>query len=292
MHDHSHDYDKGRHGAKIGITANTLLFAGKLAVGVLGRSQAMLADALHTAADAFTSLGVYIGLKIAQKPPDAEHPYGHGRAESIAAKLISFALILAGLKVAFDSALYIIRRDYAVPHAYTLAAAVISIIVKEWMFRYTYAIGRKIQSGSLKSDAWHHRTDALSSVAALIGITGARMGLPVLDPLTGIAVSIFVIKAGLRLFHEAYDELMDAALPGDIIGNIRKLAMDIEDIRGVKDIKGRKMGIDIMLDMTIEVDGGMSVEKAHIITARIKRSVLRNVYGAKDVLIHVEPYED
>jgi cation diffusion facilitator family transporter len=290
MHDHSHDYDIGRHGAKVGVGVNTTLFIGKLVVGVLGRSHAMVADALHTATDAFTSIGVYIGFKIAQKPPDAEHPYGHGRAESIAAKLVSFVLILGGLKVAFDSAMYIIHKDLCIPRAYTLIAAILSIVVKEWMFRYTYGIGRKIQSNSLMSDAWHHRSDALSSVAALIGIGGARLGFPILDPLAGIAVSIFVIKAGLRLFHTAYDELMDAALPDETMELIKKYSVEIEGVKRVQDVKGRKMGIEIMIDMTIEVDRNMSVEDAHSITSKIKQNILKNVRGAKNVLIHVEPF--
>ncbi len=291
MHNHGEDYDIGRRGAKVGITTNILLFVFKLFAGIFGQSHAMVADALHTATDFLTSVGVFIGFKIAQKPADTEHPYGHGRAESIAAKLVSLILIAGGLKVAFDSIRVIITQDLRVPYQIALWAAIVSIVVKEGLFRYIYRVGNKIQSNSLKADAWHHRTDALSSVAALIGIGGARMGYPILDPLAGFAVSIFVVRAGITLFHTAYDELMDAALPRKMLDKIKDLSMQTESVKRIKDIKGRKMGIDIFVDLTIEVDKSMSVEDAHVITAKIRRNILKHLQGAKEILIHVEPYD-
>jgi cation diffusion facilitator family transporter len=290
MHNHDEDYKVGRHGAKVGIVVNVVLFVFKLFAGIYGKSHAMVADALHTATDFITSIGVYIGFKIAQKPADKDHPYGHGRAESIAAKLISLVLIMGGLKVALDSVRAIISQDLKTPHAIALWAAVISIIVKEGLYRYIVKIGRDIQSSSLKADAWHHRTDALTSIAALIGIGGARVGFLILDPLAGLTVSLFVIRAGAKLFYTAYEELMDAALPGGMIERIKDLSMQVEGIKRLKDIKGRKMGIDIFIDMTIEVDKAMSVEDAHLITAKIRRNVLKNLRGAKDIFIHVEPF--
>ncbi len=290
-HNHnSHSYDLGKHGAKVGIGVNVVLFIFKLFAGIFGKSHAMVADALHTATDFITSIGVYVGFKIAQKPPDKEHPYGHGRAESIVAKLVSIVLIIGGLKVAFDSTRFIITRDFYVPHQIALWAAVLSIFIKEGLYRYTLKIGQKIQSNSLKADAWHHRTDALSSIAALIGIGGARLGYPILDPLAGLIVSIFVVKAGLQIFRSAYEELMDAALPVNKIDEIKKMSMDIEGVKRIKDIKGRKSGIDIFIDMTIEVNKSMSVDEGHAITEKVKNRVLNNLQGAKDILIHVEPF--
>lgn len=291
MHNHEQDYNIGRHGATVGITVNIILFIFKIFAGIFGRSHAMIADALHTATDFLTSIGVFIGFKIAQKPADVEHPYGHGRAESIVAKLISLILILGGIKVAFDSIRVIILQEAGIPHEIALWAAIISIIVKEGLFRYTYRLGTKIQSNSLKADAWHHRTDALSSIAALIGIGGARLGYPLLDPLAGFAVSIFVIKAGLGLFHTAYEELMDAALPRKMLDEIKRLSTEIDGVKRVKDVKGRKMGIDIFIDMTIEVDRNITVEESHTITAKVRRNILKNLQGAKDIFIHVEPFQ-
>jgi cation diffusion facilitator family transporter len=289
-HNHSHDYNIGTHGAKVGIGVNVVLFIGKLFVGIFGKSHAMMADALHTATDTITSIGVFIGFKIAQKPPDADHPYGHGRAESIVAKLVSLVLLLGGVKVAYDSIRVIIIQDVNVPHVVALWTAVVSIIVKEGLFRYTYYLGNKIRSGSLKADAWHHRTDAFSSVAALIGIGGARLGYPILDPVAGFAVSLFVIKAGLQLFRTAYEELMDAAMPPRMITEIRNLSMRVDGVKGVKDIKGRKSGIDIFIDMIIEVNKNISVEEGHAITEKVKQKILKNLHGSKDILIHVEPF--
>lgn len=291
IYNHEEDYKIGKHGATVGISTNLLLFILKFFAGIFGRSHAMIADALHTATDLLTSIGVFIGFKIAQKPADAEHPYGHGRAESIAAKLVSLVLILGGLKVAFDSTTAIILQQLNIPHEIALWAAIVSIIVNELLFRYAYKLGDKIQSNSLKADAWHHRSDALSSITALIGISGARLGYPILDPIAGFAVSLFVVRAGLRLFHTAYDELMDAGLPKKMINNIERLTLKIEGVKRVKDIKGRKMGIDIFVDMTIEVDKMISVEEAHIITIKVRRNILKNLQGAKDIFIHVEPYQ-
>lgn len=290
MHDHNEDYKIGRHGAKVGIVTNVLLFFLKLYAGIFGKSHAMIADSLHTATDALTSIGVFVGFKIAQKPADEEHPYGHGRAESIAAKLVSIILIMGGMKVGFDAVMIIINRDLHVPHQMALWAAVISIVIKEALYRYTNKMGDKIQSNALKADAWHHRSDALSSIAAFIGILGAMMGYPIMDPVAAATVSIFVIKAGLGIFHTAYDELMDAALPENILRRIKELTMTVDGVKRIKDVKGRKMGIDIFVDLTIEVDSDMRVSDAHTITAKIRRSVLKNLQGAKDIFIHVEPY--
>ncbi|MFH1753060.1 MAG: cation diffusion facilitator family transporter [Candidatus Omnitrophota bacterium] len=288
---HHHDsYDLGKHGAKVGIYVNICLFLFKLFAGISGKSHAMVADALHTATDFITSIGVYVGFKIAQKPPDKEHPYGHGRAESIVAKIISIVLIICGLKVAFDSARLIISRDLHIPHQIALWAAVFSIVVKEGLYRYTFKIGDKIQSNSLKADAWHHRSDALSSIAALIGISGAKLGYPILDPIAGLTVALFVVKAGFQIFRTAYEELMDAALPADKINEIKNMTIEIDGVKRIKDIKGRKSGIDIFIDMTIEVNKSISVEEGHAITEKVRDRVLKDLHGAKDVLIHVEPF--
>jgi len=291
MRIHEEDYKTGEHGAAVGIFTNIILFVFKAFAGIAGRSHAMIADALHTATDFLTSIGVFIGFKIARKPADTQHPYGHGRAESIVAKIVSLVLILGGIKVAYDSIVVIIFQKTATPHGVALWAALISIVVKEGLFRYTYTLGDKIQSNSLKSDAWHHRTDALSSVAALLGIGGARLGYSILDPLAGFAVSLFVVKAGVGLFRTAYEELMDAALPQKMLDDIENLSMQVDGVERIKDLKGRKMGIDILVDMTIEVNKDISVEEAHLITARVRRNILKSVRGAKEILIHVEPYQ-
>ena len=212
-HNHEHAYRVGAGGAWVGIVSNIVLFVIKFLAGVFGRSQAMIADAFHTASDAMTSMAVLIGFKIAQKPADSEHPFGHGRAESIAAKIVSLILIFVGLKLVHDSAKILILREAVRPHNIALIVAVISIIVKEITYRQVLLKSKEINSTSLKADAYHHRSDVLSSIAALVGIAGAKMGWTFLDPLAGILVAGFIIKVGTESFHLAYDELMDAAPP-------------------------------------------------------------------------------
>lgn len=290
MHDHKTLYKIGEQGTIVGISVNFLLLLFKAFAGIAGRSQAMLADALHTASDLMTSFAVLIGFKIAKTPPDPHHPYGHGKAESIASKIVSLTLIALGLKIVFNSFQAIFFKPLIPPRQIALWAAVGSIFVKEGLFRYTFWLGEKISSTALKSDAWHHRSDALSSIAALIGIGGARIGFPILDPLAGIVVSVFVIKAGVNIFHTAYDELMDAAPSGKLLAKIKNLAGEVRGVKGIKDIKVRKMGLELFVDMTIELDKDLSVKDSHFITAMIRRNILEHISGTKDVLIHVEPY--
>jgi cation diffusion facilitator family transporter len=289
---HNDSYRQGERGAIVGIFTNLGLFFFKGFAGIFGSSHAMVADALHTASDLLTSIGVLIGFKIAKQPADAHHPYGHGKAESIMAKLVSLTLIIWGAKIAYDAIRVIVAQDFIVPHRIALWAAVVSILVKESLFQYTRFVGKKISSTSLMADAWHHRTDALSSVAALMGIAGARMGMCVLDPIAGFVVAAFVIKIGFTTFHKAYDELMDASLPESLMGELRKLVWEVEGVKQIKNIKARKLGIDILVDMTVDVEGSMSVEKAHQITAKIRRNILTKMPNAKDVFIHVEPYKE
>jgi len=290
MHSHEDHYKKGERGALMGILINLGLFFFKGFAGIFGASHAMVADALHTASDLFTSIGVLIGFRIAKQPADAEHPYGHGRAESIMAKLIALVLIMMGVKVAYDAVRVIALQEFTVPHQIALWAAIVSILVKEALFQYTYHIGKKISSTSLMADAWHHRTDAISSVAALIGIGAARLGMPILDPIAALVVAILVIKIGFSTFHKAYDELMDASLPKEVMDRIHGLTRQIKGVKGIKNIKARKLGIDVFIDMTIDVEPKMSVEEAHKITDQIRRNILHKLASTKDILIHVEPY--
>ena len=292
MHDHSDYYKIGEKSVLLIIVVNVALFVIKFSSGVFGKSQALIADSFHTASDVLTSLGVLLGFKYASIPPDPHHPYGHGKAESVAAKLTSLVLIILGFKVIYDSSKLIILQEFYRPHQIALWVIILSIAVKEIQFRYALKYGKKIQSSSLIADAWHHRSDALSSIAALIGIAGARLGFEILDPIAGIVVGILVIKIGFDIFHTAFDELLDSALPREITDKIKKLALETDGVKKVAVLKARKLGLDILVDMTIEVEKDMTVEEAHLITAKIRRSVLKDIPNATDVLIHVEPYQE
>ena len=292
MHKHTQYYVMGEKAVYLIIAVNLALFAIKFFSGVFGKSQALIADSFHTASDIVTSLIVLVGFRYARIPADKHHPYGHGKIESVTAKIISLILIALGAKVLFDSSKILILHDFHMPHQVALWAALLSIAIQEIQFRYALKWGKKIQSTSLIADAWHHRSDAFSSVAALIGIAGARLGLEALDPIAGIVVSIFVVKIGLDIFHTAFDELLDSALPSEITDKIKELALQVEGVKRVTVLKARKLGLDILVDMTIEVDKNMTVEEAHLITIKVRKLVLSDISNAEDVLIHVEPYSE
>ncbi|MFH1846918.1 MAG: cation diffusion facilitator family transporter [Candidatus Omnitrophota bacterium] len=283
------NYKIGEKCAILGITSNIALFILKLFAGTVGRSQAMIADAFHTGSDALTSLAVLLGFKIAQKPADKHHPFGHGRAESIAAKIVSIVILYAGLRIAYDSAKVLISGNVSEPGTIAFAAVVISIIVKEFTYRQVIRVGIKIKSTSLKADAYHHRSDVLSSVAALIGIVGAKMGNAFMDPLAGIIVAAFIIKTGADTFHAAYDELMDAAPPQTLYDDIKKTTASVQGVDKIKKIMIRKTGLEFFVEIIIGVDALKTVKAGHDVTIKITKALLREFPNIKDVIVHVEP---
>jgi len=290
MHSHRHLYKIGEKGAILGIAANITLWIFKLFAGIVGRSSAMIADALHTASDLLTSVIVLVGFKVAQIPPDDHHPYGHARAESIAGKIVALILIAFGIKVFFDSLHIITGHKLVRPGSIALIAAVVSIAIKYVLFYYVYKMGKRINSTSLIADAYHHKSDAISSIAALIGIGCAMLGLEIMDPIAGMIVAGMVIKTGIVSFHSAFDELLDAAPSEEFKRKIEKAILATEGVRRLKSMHIRKLGIDLYIDAIIDVDKSMSVEDSHIITVMVKRNILKDNPNAKTILIHVEPY--
>lgn len=286
-----HGYEDGERGSLVSAVVNGILFIFKIFAGTVGHSNAMIADALDTLGDTMTSTGMAIGFKIAKRPPDSEHPYGHGKAESIIAKLLAVFLIVLGLKVAYNSIhVMVISHNWYVPGKIALIAAIVSIVVKLGLFQYTHILGNKISSTAMQVYSWNIASDALSSLAALIGIAGARLGFPIMDPLAAFILSLFIIRTGFKGFHRAYDELMDGAPSKAVIDSIREITLKNKNVKAIKDIKVRKMGLDLMIDMTIEVDKDMSVENGHLITDLIRHDILNKIQTAKEVFIHVEPF--
>ena len=290
MHPHKHRYKIGERGAILGIAVNIGLFLFKFFAGVIGNSSAILADALHTASDLLTSAVVYVGFKIAQKPPDEEHPYGHGRAESIAAKIVSIVLILLGIMVLLKSLRIIADHDFYKPGLIALIAAIVSIGVQYALYLYIRTLGVKIKSASLTADAHHHQSDALSSIAALIGVGLARMGWEFMDPIAGVLVASIVIKMGITNFNTAYNELMDAAPSTSVKKEIEEIILKTPGVKAIKELQVRKLGIDLRIDLTIDVDKDITVEEGHTVTERVKRSISISMPHVRGVLIHVEPY--
>lgn len=288
-------YEKGERGSFISALVNAALFLFKIFAGIVGHSNAMIADALDTLGDVMTSTGMIVGFKIAKQPPDEEHPYGHGRAESIIAKLLAIFLLLLGLKVAYNSlhAIYdgvMLSKTYT-PGMIALVAAVVSIIGKLGLFQYLKILNKGIGSTSIAVYSWNILSDVFSSLTAFIGIAGARMGVPLLDPIAAFILSMFIIRTGFEGFHRAYDELMDAAPSAEIMKNITEAAWHNKGVKAIKNIKVRKMGLDFMIDLTIDVDKDLSVEEGHAVTEHITKDIMQKIPTANEVFIHVEPFK-
>ncbi|MBU4375868.1 MAG: cation diffusion facilitator family transporter [Candidatus Omnitrophica bacterium] len=292
---HQMGYEKGEKGSFISALTNGVLFIFKMFAGVVGNSNAMIADALDTLGDVMTSTGMIVGFKIAKQPPDAHHPYGHGRAESIIAKLLAIFLLLLGIKVACNSVTAIYEaiahgRTY-VPQQIAMIAAIVSIVVKLGLFQYLTILNRTLSSTSIAVYSWNIASDVFSSFVALIGIAGARLGMPLLDPIAALILSVLIIRIGVEAFHRAYDELMDAAPSKEVMNAIRKTTLFNKNVKAIKDVKVRKMGLELIIDMTIDLDKSISIEKGHAITDQVTKDILNKIPAAKEVFIHVEPFK-
>ncbi|QZY57216.1 cation diffusion facilitator family transporter [Crassaminicella profunda] len=280
----------GKKASWIGIIGNILLTALKAIIGFISGSTAMVADALHSGSDIVATTIVLHGIKISHRPPDQEHHYGHGKAESIVAKIIAIILMITGMGIGLSAYHSLKSPNLTSPDAIAIWAAVLSIVVKEWMYRYTVKIGERIESQALVADAWHHRTDAFSSIAALIGITGAVLGYPILDPIAGIIVAFMIVKAGFSIYLDAINELMDTAPSKEVMDRIKKTTLSVDGVRSVHKIRARKNGNQIYVDLVICVDKYITVEKGHQFAAQAKYNILNTMPNIKDVVIHVDPY--
>lgn len=271
------------------IIINVILSVAKIGIGMLSSSTAMIADGLHTVSDVGSSLGIIVGFFISNKPEDSKHQYGHEKAESIAGFVLSLMLIAVGIKIGYSSAQLMISGNTQVPGILALWAALASIIVKEFQYRVTMREGKRINSSALMADAWHHRSDALSSIAALVGIAGARLGYKILDPLAGFIVSVIVVKVGVELFLKGYNELMDSSIEEDELTQISNLIMAETKIKSINDLKARKHGSKIFVDVEVCVDPRISVLEGHNIAEDVERVVYDNLDSVKKVLVHVNP---
>ncbi|QEK11932.1 cation transporter [Crassaminicella thermophila] len=280
----------GKKASWIGIIGNILLTSLKAIVGLLAGSTAMIADALHSGSDIISTIAVLHSIKISHQPPDEKHHYGHGKAESIVAKIVAIILFITAIGIGMSAYKSLKNPNLKPPESIAIWAALLSILVKEWMYRYTVSIGTKIQSQALIADAWHHRTDAFSSIAALIGITGAVMGFPILDPIAGLIVALMIMKAAFSIYWDAVTELMDTAPSQEIIHNIKKISLSIDGVKSVHKIRARKHGNQIYVDMIICVDRSITVEQGHYFAAQTKLAIFNSIDNIKDVVIHVDPY--
>ena len=276
----------------VSIAVNILLSLLKLLAGLIAKSGAMISDAVHSASDVLSTFVVIIGVKLAGKKPDKEHPYGHERMECVASIILAAVLAVTGLGIGFKGVEKIASPDkyeIAVPGLLALIAAIVSIVIKEAMYQYTRSAARKINSGALMADAWHHRSDALSSIGSFAGILGARMGFPVLDPLASVIICVFIFKAAADIFRDAVDKMVDKSCPDEIVENMRKTILDNSDVLGIDELKTRLFGSKIYVEVEILMNASKTLVDAHQTAEEVHRSIEEHFPDVKHCMVHVNP---
>lgn len=274
------------------ITVNLLLTVFKLFAGFFAHSAAMISDAVHSASDVFSTVIVIVGVRLAKKSSDAEHQYGHERFECVAAILLSVMLAFTGVGIGFSGVESLAsQEEIVIPGFLALAAAVFSVIVKEIMFHYTASAAKKANSGALMADAWHHRSDALSSIGSFIGILGAKIGFPALDPIASLVICLFIFKVAIEIFIDAIGKMTDSAASGETVQKIREVALSQEGVIGIDDLKTRKFGDKVYIDLEISLDGNMTLNEAHAIAELVHDKIEQAIPSAKHCMVHVNPFE-
>lgn len=271
------------------IIGNIILSIVKIICGIVSTSTAVIADGIHSMSDVFTTIGVIIGLKLSSKKADKEHPYGHERIESVTALFLSFVLFIVAIGIGYSGLNNIITKNYTKPGILAISASIISIISKEGMYFYTIKYAKKINSTSLEADAWHHRSDSLSSVGALIGIIGARMGYLIFDPLVAILICIIIIKISYDICKQSINQLIDVSASDENIQIITSKVLNIKGVVRMDNLKTRKYASKLYVDVDISVDSELSVEEGHNIAMKVHQCIEEDKY-IKHCMVHVNPY--
>lgn len=277
--------------SKLALAINALLAGIKIAAGVIGNSSALIADGIESTADIFSSFVVWGGLRVSTIPADENHPFGHGKAEPIASVIVSILLLGAAMLIAVQS-LHEIVTPHRTPAWFTLPVLLVVIVIKEALFRFAFRTGRSLESTALKSDAWHHRSDALTSAAAFVGISIALIGGPgyeSADDWAALLACGVIAWNGLRLLRGALDEVMDASVSPDVVTEVRKLAADVDGVAAIEKCRIRKAGLHLTLDIHVMVDGNLSVYRGHEIAHQVKDRLLASQHRINDVTVHIEP---
>ncbi|PYJ71277.1 MAG: cation-efflux pump [Verrucomicrobia bacterium] len=277
--------------ALFGLIVNVLLAAIKILAGAIGHAYVLIADGIESALDVGGSIVIWGGLTFAARPPDRTHPYGHGKAEPIAAVIVAVGVFAAAVGLAIQSV-----REIFLPHhgpaPWTLAVLVVTVVVKETLFRYVIRFGQKVESTAVKTDAWHHRFDAMTSAAAFIGISLALIGgkkWQSADDWAALVACVLIAANGVRLARPAFYEIMDTAPGGKIVRSIRRVANSVPGVVTVEKCRARKMGLDFYVDLHVGVDGKISVQEGHEIAHRVKAAIQQSDSRVADVLVHIEP---
>ncbi len=274
------------------VWGNILLAAFKLAAGLLAHSSAMVSDAVHSASDVFSTFTVMIGVKLSSRQADADHEYGHERLECIASLLLAALLAVTGLGIGYSGIQKIAQASYGqleAPGRLALVAALVSIVCKEAMYWYTRRAAKQTGSSALMADAWHHRSDALSSIGSLIGIWGARMGWPVLDPAVSLVICLFILKVSYDVFRQAVNELTDRSCPAYIEEEMRLSILRQTGVERLDLLRTRQFGTRVYVDVEIAADGDLSLTQAHGIAQQVHDAIEREFPSVKHCMVHVNP---
>ena len=279
----------------ITIIMNALLTVFKLFAGILGASYALISDAVHSASDVFSTIIVIIGVKISAKKADKKHPFGHERFECVAAILLAVVLFATGVGIGYTGVINIVQGAYnsfEIPKIIALVAAAVSIVVKELMFWYTMSAAKKVNSSALKADAWHHRSDSLSSIGSLVGVIGAMCGVPIMDSIACIVISLLIIKAAVQIFIDAVKKMTDEACDEKTESEIRNYIECCEGVIRVDELMTRMFGNRIYVIAEIACQPDISLFDAHSIAETVHKGIEDNFPLVKHITVHVNPYKD
>ena len=290
----NNDLKEGMKVSVISIIGNVFLFIFKFIAGIIGKSNAMISDSIHSLSDVLSTIVVMIGLKLASKKEDVSHPYGHERIECVASFILAIFLFITGLGIGWMGIKTIFFENYSeikTPTLIALIAAIISIITKEAMYWYTRSVAKKIKSDALMADAWHHRSDALSSIGSLIGIGGAMMGFKLLDSIASIIICFCIIKVSYDIFMDSVDKMVDKACNSDFINKICDLVLSTNGVLNIDLIKTRLFGNKIYIDLEIAANQDLTLKEAHEIAQEVHDNIENNYEDVKHCMVHVNPKE-
>lgn len=276
----------------VSITGNVFLSIFKFIAGVVGKSNAMISDSIHSLADVLSTIVVMIGLKLANKKEDESHPYGHERIECVAAFILAIFLFITGIGIGWIGIRTIFIESYSsisVPSVIALIAAIVSIIIKEILYWYTRNVAKKIQSDALMADAWHHRSDSLSSIGSLIGIGGAMLGFKLLDPITSIIICFCIMKVAFDIFIDSINKMIDKACDSKFIDELKLLILKNDGVLGIDSIKTRLFGNKIYIDIEISADANLTLHASHQIAESVHDDIENTFQEVKHCMVHMNP---
>jgi cation diffusion facilitator family transporter len=283
--------ESGRSVTLVGVVVNAFLIFFKFLAGVLGHSQALIADAVHSISDLFTDFVVLLGLRIGRRAPDEKHHFGHARIETLASAIVGLALVATALYLGIGASWNIYRHTEYHPTWLALVGAAVSIALKEALYHYTVRIGRRIKSSAIVANAWHHRSDALSSVAVLLGVAGARIkpSWHILDSYAALCVSFFIIKVGLQILRGALREFIDTAPQPEILTKIRQCTLGVDGVIDMHDLRARTSGGLHQMELHIVVDGRLPVAEGHRIAKAVESCLAEEIADLDQIIVHVDP---